>query len=138
MRPVMQRGADDCMAACIASLLCIPLPLVPAYAPGDGEAQVMSATRWLKRLGYTLINLSVRNETIPFSPIAGSVLAVATVDVPRCPRDHAIIVRLRRVKSGTRHDMIHDPAGGKRSDYGRLKALGFLVPVDPTYREATP
>lgn len=127
MKPVLQQKRDDCLCAALASILEVPLPLVPNYSHGnDGDRQHMMTRRWLKRLGYDFLDVTLpRGRTLPFAPLES--YAVATVRPRGSKTLHAVVVRI--TPEGMTWE--HDPAGRQRDEYGRVLSVGFLVPTDP-------
>ena len=138
MKPVRQVSDNDCFCACIASLLEVPLPLVPVCADGTIDYQIRQTQKWLAVLGYTFIDIPVHckkgKPAMPCTRSQAPVYAIATLAVPGRTNSHAVVVKI----NARRIAFIHDPAGNDRSDYGKLLAIGFLVPLEPTYREASP
>ena len=136
MRPIRQRSETDCLCACIASLLEIPLALVPDYSSRPtGDDQTKATQRWLRKLGYTLVEVEAqykkRRLCLPMALNAVPVYAIASLIVNEHEGwGHAVVVRVHK-----RIQWVHDPAGGTRKDYGRYIRFGFLVPLDPKVKE---
>jgi hypothetical protein len=125
--PIRQRYRNDCLPACLASLLEVPLPLVPNYARLAGPEQWRRTLDWLGRLGLTAIDVPIRKGRSPTQSLR-PVFAIATVAIPSEKKwVHAIVVRVGRSDI----EWVHDPAGNERSAYWRMLSLTFLVPIDP-------
>ncbi|MBA3777439.1 MAG: hypothetical protein H0X11_13560 [Betaproteobacteria bacterium] len=119
MKPVNQRKADDCFAACLASLLELPLAIVPSYAKRDAAYQVVRMQEWLRRLGLTYLEINLSQRPRTGSPMLG----VLTVEVPACEHLHAVVAEYHdgRIK------VVHDPANHSR--LGRRVYFGWLIPL---------
>jgi hypothetical protein len=96
MKPTKQAKEDDCWSACLASLLEIPLELVPDFYHGnDNDEQVVATQKWLKKLGYTIIELPlVAGETPPWGPMKIPAWCILTVKSPRYGY-HAVVGRVK-------------------------------------------
>ena len=55
----MQEHGDDCVSACVASLLGLPLSAVPRFQP---ESWGDELDHWLERRGYGFVNLFFTGE----------------------------------------------------------------------------
>lgn len=119
MKPVFQQGYADCFAASIATILDLPLPVVPAFADRTFTGQAKAMGAWLKRLGLTYLEIPLPSR----SPSGATLLGVLTAEVPQCGTFHAVVASYRdgRVR------VVHDPQpGGPR--LGRKIAFGLLIP----------
>ncbi len=96
MKPTKQAKEDDCWSACLASLLEIPLELVPDFYQGRNCDQQIEATqKWLKKLGFTLIDLPlVAGEKPPWTVLKVPAWCILTVKSPRYGY-HAVIGRVK-------------------------------------------
>lgn len=116
----MQRRSDDCFAACIASLLELPLPLVPAYASRGAAYQVRAMQAWLRPMGLTYLEIHIRERPLSGAPLLG----VLSVEVPQCDYLHAVVAEYHDGKTR----VVHDPSS-ERGRLGRRVYFGWLMPL---------
>jgi hypothetical protein len=62
MRLIKQSTDSNCLSACLASMLDLPLGVVPQFTLADSKKQLAQAQRWLARIGYTLLEVPVRKN----------------------------------------------------------------------------
>lgn len=66
MRPVFQPSDTDCFRACLATLLEIPIELVPRTPKrARARGQLMRYQRWLGKMGYTYIEIPLGKDGKP-------------------------------------------------------------------------
>lgn len=134
MIPITQEiitgDAGDCLSACLASLLELPLDAVPKFRRDHGPSGMMPAARaWLADMsGLSLICISLKNISIEGLGAAPGLMCIAGGRSPE-PGGlyHAVVGRI----DADRFEMLHDPHPGARGIEGDPLALYFLVPVDP-------
>jgi hypothetical protein len=119
--------AGDCLAACVASLLGLPLSDVPNFALSDdgGLGWFLELRRFLARLGYgcwvwfgAAGHVGVGSE---------GTLAIAIGPSRRGDFPHAVVVRLE--EAGLR--VIHDPNPSRLGLAGPATELLLLHRLDP-------
>lgn len=119
--PQYQKKQDDCFAASLASLLELPLALVPSYAKRDAAYQVASMQAWLRKLGLTYMEINLRARPRPKT--GSPMLGVLTVEVPGCDYLHAVVAEYHDGKI----KVVHDPARHNR--LGKRVYFGWLMPL---------
>jgi hypothetical protein len=127
-------AAGDCLAACVASLLDLPLSDVTNFALSDDGALgwFLELRRFLARVGYgcwvwfgAAGHVGVGSE---------GTLAIALGPSPRGDFPHAVVVRMEEV--GLR--VIHDPHPSRLGLAGPATELLLLHRLDPALDEARP
>ena len=106
-----QKG--NCLMACFASLLEIPIEDVPEF---DGESWFSQMTKWLETIGFDLIRWSGEVELPGYYMVMGT--------SPRGDFNHQVIY-----KNGV---LIHDPHPSKAGGI-EVKEIWALLPLDPAY-----
>ena len=116
-KPELGPGAGNCHAACIASLLELPLAEVPNFMEIiDDDERVRAETKWWARRGFCLLYVEDGSDLV------GLGYHIAIGDSPRGDWLHEVIA------NGTA--IIHDPrpeGGGLRN----IQSRGVLVPLNP-------
>lgn len=143
MIPVFQEHADDCMPACLASILELPLGVVNNYAgrARDVSDQLRRHQRWLRRIGWTLVDIPLRQRRgrgkrgvlVPWGPMSVPCWCVVTAKVNGGRHLHALVGRVR----GGRIDFVHDPSP-QRWPNPIPVAVSFLVPAIRPGEKAKP
>lgn len=138
MIPVKQERSNDCLPACIASLLELPLGVVQNYAArADGTiSQLKCHQRWLRRIGWTLVEFrlrwrgkgSRRRIHAPWLPMAVPCWCIVTARVGTGSNLHALVGRIQPSPGGERLELVHDPSPSPWPD-PRPTAVAFLVPA---------
>ncbi len=129
MRLVRQVGNQDCMAACIASLLDLPLGVVPVFERAkNGEDQLRLSQKWLAKVGYSLLEIplkrgSTRSVWRAMAVPTPCILGVATGKA----WDHAIVGKIDSVGIHALHDPDRDAPESKY----KILSVMFLVPAIP-------
>ena len=114
MKPVKQNRADDCVRACMASILELPIELVPEFSCEDWFRE---ACLWLEPMGYTLIN-SYHNPDFETKA-----WALGAVDSSREGWNHCVVV--------FGHEIKWDPQKYADNGVGReLREVCYFVPID--------
>lgn len=127
MRRVQQQSHDDCLASCLASLLDLPLSVVPVFKRAkDGDHQLHLSQKWLSGLGYTLLDIPMgrKSKRSKWKRMAVATPAILIVKSTK-HFNHAII---GTIDSGG-INIIFDPSvnGDTSSDY-EIVSVMFLVP----------
>lgn len=127
MKPVMQttlgrRG--NCMSACLASILEIPIETVPNFfeVAGEGVAEWWGALReWLKPFGFGVITLTFEDAGM-WNTLCLDGYHIVSGPSPRVEGSfHATVWHAGR--------MVHDPHPDQ-SGIGRPETLDLLYPLD--------
>lgn len=128
MRKVQQIAADDCLAAALASLLDLPLGVVPVFSKTkDGDGQLRCTQRWLERIGYTLVNIPIKGRRSPWRVMEVATPCIVVVK-STTSHDHAVLGSISR--DGI--NIIHDPAQPDMVlDKYETVAVMLLVPALP-------
>lgn len=127
MKPLLQTIHGDrgnCMSACLASILEIPIDDVPCfYDAGPTEAHWHLALQdWLFSRGWALLQIDVERSDPAVLSFPG--YAIASGPSPRNPKNwHATVWKDGKI--------IHDPAGPGAPPLEAVKTLEFLYPLDP-------
>jgi len=112
----------NCFSACVASLLELPLKVVPYFMgdkpPGEPEEWFAGFLAWLRPLGYWAIPLSVGNGWRPEG------LCILSGKSPRGSFLHSVVAR------GTDLDVVHDPHPSRAGVLTKDDVV-ILVPLDP-------
>ncbi len=125
MRKVKQVTQSDCFAASLASLLDLPLGLVPVRGVGDAEKQLVFYQRWLSRIGWTLLEVPMQGKRNKWLKMSISTPVIIGVD-GEGEYGHAIT---GRVDAEGVH-ALHDPGRNDLGDY-KIQSVLFLVPAIP-------
>lgn len=130
MKPVFQTqfGEDgNCLAACIASLLEIPIERVPLIANkkhGDWNATLQSI---LYGMGFYYMEIDLTKPVALCKiPDAYCILTMRT----ECGSNHAVVA-MTDFTNHTGFKLRHDPHREELKLIGPPIAVGFLVPLNP-------
>ncbi len=112
MKPVKQTTSNTCFPACLASLLEIPVGIVPNYVHKHWPDQIASTQRWLSKIGKTLLYLPLKKgwqqrETFLHTNIA--MRCIVGVRVKGTLEGHVMIGRINKRKLCITHDPAHYP-----------------------------
>ncbi len=122
MRKTRQIAHDDCLAAALASLLDLPLGVVPIFTRSkDGAAQLRLTQRWLSKIGFTLIEIRLKGKTAPWLPMAVATPCIVIVKSQSRQWEHATVGSID--KEGIR--VIHDPAHPEPLEH--YETLGVML-----------
>lgn len=135
----------DCLSACIASLLELPLADVPKFArdaAGCGSTMMDECRKWLaEKHGYAFVFVHLKDLDDPmledcifpvFGGLAGApcIASGRSGNVPGA--QHAIVGQLGSM--GMSFEMTHDPNPIGKGIIGRPQGFYFLVPLEPHKR----
>jgi len=138
--PVLQTITDDgignCMAACIASLLELPISEVPNFVAAEtddvGSCWLRLANDWLASRGFALAMVREQPEWL-----ADGVPFIVSCESPRStphkPKRHAVIV----VLNGWEMVVVHDPYPGQEQNGQQLESVYFSYLLVPRHAELT-
>jgi hypothetical protein len=102
----------DCFAACVASILEVPLEEVPNFCAG-GADWLFEANRWLGTRGLCLfdIDLADNGSLRDCHALANRMLVIASGKSPRGDWGHSVVARYVITEDGSEHalDYVHDP-----------------------------
>ena len=131
MTPVDQRAfADsseavgDCLSACFATVLDLPLAEVPVFVAEPDYYRAM--VRWLDARGLALVMLQFF-EGWPWIPPDNLPLIVGGPSprgTPETPMNHAVIAIWR----GAGMEVLHDPHPSRAGLAGEIQTVYILVP----------
>lgn len=138
MHKVYTAGDDDCLRACVASLLEKPLESIPNFAVRSGHAWFEDLYIWClrERIGMILIHPKDLLCSLFFN-----LLCIMVFSVPGMDDAHAVIGRCERVETKNNEwksvtNIEHDP-NKDGITLGTLEGMIFLVPDVPVH-EANP
>jgi len=126
MTPVMQVRDNDCFAACIASLLELPLGAVPNHPASGYLGQIEKMQRWLRRLGWNYIEMRADSGRMPWVVMGAPAHVILGVRIRKCGNLHAMIGVATRRQIRVVHDP--SPVQWKRGQYS-MDSVAFLVPA---------
>lgn len=128
MTPVDQRvfahsesDAGDCLSACLATVLDVPLDEVPVFVAE--QDWFGSLTSWLDGRGFALVFLQFSAGSWPWIPPSGLPLVVGGPS-PRGAFGHAVVAEWG--DDGMR--VVHDPHPSRAGLGGDLNRVYVLVP----------
>jgi hypothetical protein len=108
MTPVFQTTPTNCLSACVASILDLPLDSVPEWWTISGDAWLRAIAQWASErgLGICYFNLRDRKEY----PVLANHYVIVGGDTPRSKEYFHAVVALAKWEGGTtRLEFIHDP-----------------------------
>lgn len=126
MKPVYQQNDNDCLPACIASLLELPLELVPNFYHLSADKQTAMTQKWLQKIGWTLLDIPLdRSGAVPWRIMAAPCYGILSIEY-RATGLHAVVC----IVDGTDYEIVFDPAPDSLlgTDYSP-RFLSFLVPA---------
>lgn len=130
MKPVDQTifepGLGNCFAACVASVLELPLTEVPNFCAVDAGDWFQSFTNWLRPRGFWAIACPIGGS--PGNPDGGwypEGLHIAGGKSPRYECLHAVVARGAEV--------VHDPHPS-RAGVVNFADTTVIIPIDPCAR----
>ncbi len=129
---VGQPGRGDCVRACVATLLNLPIASVPNFIEGRGAHQwYRYLVEWLKERGIAPVVVSRENWSASSLHWA-ECLCIATGVSPRRAVRHAVVWQLTGW-SGENGDgkMVFDPHPDGTGLVGGPDEFIFFVPCDP-------
>jgi hypothetical protein len=125
----------DCVRACIASLLELPIAEVPDWLAmrqdDDGEGYptwYIEMQHWLYERGLAFVEVQLERKT--WMPLPFPTWAIFIGPDPATGNRHAIVGQC----IDGRFAPVHDPMGGDPAQSllnGSVEAVCFLVPIDP-------
>ncbi len=125
MRKVRQRTKSDCLSAAIASLLDLPLGVVPVRGVGDAGKQLAFFQRWLAKIGWTLLEVPMQGKKNKWLSMTISTPVILGAEGDG-GHGHAVV---GRVDSKGVHALF-DPGSDGLGEY-KLESVLFLVPAIP-------
>lgn len=147
MKPVYQntidQGTGDCTAACIASILEVPLESIPNFNLPNGSHYWINVCKWCKENNYSFINFWflknwVELEDLPYQfQWAGLNNAHCIISIPSQKyKDgwHHVVAKMNyeteNFKSGTvTCEIVHDPNKGNKpyKQNIQVRSVSFLL-----------
>jgi hypothetical protein len=99
----------NCMQACVASLLELPISSIPNFMENGEEKYLENRDKWCESVGLFIIALELKDDAVDYFKNA---YGIALIDSPRSDngKKHAVIVK------GTR--VVHDP-------YSTIETIGY-------------
>ncbi len=112
MIPVKQPTTETCFPACLATLLDLPIGIIPNYVHKHWPEQVASTQRWLSKMGKTLLYIPIKrgwqkretwlSANVPMSCIVG-------VKIRGTSEGHVMVGRINKRNLRITHDPAHYP-----------------------------
>jgi hypothetical protein len=126
MKPVRQIAKDECVRACVASLLELALEEVPKFDPVEWMHDL---GYWLKARGWGLVSVAFPEDLPEHLPAGYTLGAIPTTrDWPEGWM-HCVVCLDGKV--------VWDPVLGTLSNGQRAKQYDFLYPLDPALATMT-
>ncbi len=131
MRPVYKTREDDCLSACIATLLDIPCEDVPVFRTDSNSEQMKSCQRWLRKRGYSLVEVDLPKRgkrdasKWPWQCQDVPIYVILTISWAGGQFTHAVVGRLHKNRITVVHDPERNAAYPKRR---RFSKMAFLLP----------
>lgn len=136
MKPVDQVYDVDCMSACVASILELPITEVPLFGIHDangrfvGQHEVLQ--KWLHERGLTFIDMPVKSNSVARCRVpwesTRATWCIITLKYKGYRDTHAVVGSARRKKIRIAHDPYQKP--DRVALKGRPVSVGFIVPCD--------
>ena len=126
MKRIYQAESDDCMSCCIASILDIPLCLVPNFSKEkNAEQQLKAAQKWLSKLGWTMVGIQVKHRArfFPWARMEIATPAILCVKVKGKNFHHAVVGTID--SSGTH--VLHDPYPNADPNFKYVVARAYVL-----------
>lgn len=114
MKPVQQENSRDCVRACMASIMELPIAKIPNFNP---ETWFEEACKWLQPMGFTLLNTFVNNDA------ETQAWGLGAVDSSRKGWNHCVVVFGNRIMWDPKK--CDDPGTGTE-----LREICYFVPVN--------
>lgn len=129
MKPVDQTifgdGKGNCFAACVASILELPIEEVPNFCEGWDEEWFDKYQEWLRPHGFSVVMLVAWSE---WKPNPGQLCTMGGKS-PRGDFDHCVVGEW----TGEEWRVVHDPHPSRAGLDGKAKRVEFLIPLDPVH-----
>jgi hypothetical protein len=123
-------GADDgnCLSACIASILALPIEQVPNFAKDHGDRCEEACREWLRSRGMRLAKIGFKEYATFANTYFDNDGEFCIVSGPSTfpNRAHAVV---GRVNSDGGIDVVHDPCGGSGLPEG-YRWVSFIVSAE--------
>lgn len=114
MKPVKQERLDDCVRACVATVLEVPLVFVPHFEPETWQGALI---RWLKQFNLGLINVRFMEGDRHRG------YGLGAVESPTEGWLHCVVVNDGKI--------VYDPS--KLQVFGKeLKEISYFTVLDPS------
>lgn len=113
--------AGDCLSACIATVLDIPLDDVPVFVASPHWFAELN--EWMDNRGLALVFLQFDDGTWPWIPPDNLPLIVGGPS-PRGPWGHAVVGIWR----GAAMEVLHDPHPSRAGLAGEINRVYVIVP----------
>ncbi len=129
MKPVKQTTEDNCLPACLASLLGVPIQIIPNHSNKPYLKQVEATQRWLRKLGHSLLYVPINGnwrKRKTWRTMAVPAWCIVGILIKNTGNGHVMVGRVDR--NGIK--VVHDPSYWtyKPSEY-TVDSLLFLIPA---------
>lgn len=143
MKPVKQtifgERTGNCFAACIASILEVPLDTVPNFCATsvtpEGQDWLMAANQWLAGKGLALLDVDIQPDGSlgRINALSDGAYCIISGKSPRGEFSHATVGRYRLDNKSVTHwlDFVHDPHPSNEFLAGPATQLTFFVSLNP-------
>jgi len=127
MKPVDQDlfgdGKGNCFAACVASILELPIEEVPNFCEGWDQEWFTGFLDWLATREFSAVELWVTSDWKP-NPRQVCILSGKS---PRGDFDHAVVGEW----TGEEFRVTHDPHPSRNGLKGKILQAAYFIPLDP-------
>ena len=108
MTPVFQATKFDCLSACVASVLDLPLSEIPLWWELSGDDWIEAIKNWAESRGLGFVYFDLKDRTQ--WPVLHGFYGIAAGPTPRSAEYfHAVVVKAVHEDNRTRLEFIHDP-----------------------------
>lgn len=128
--PVDQVTERDCFAACLASILELPLASIPDSARGPGWDKD-ATNRWAAFIGLSLVEVRLDLPEAAFWPVASGTLCILVGKSPRRDVRHAVVGRFNIFGGRYGFEILHDPHASRANFVGEALSVVFVSLLDP-------
>ncbi len=131
MKPVKQITTDTCFPACLATLLDLPIGIVPNYAHKHWPHQIACTQRWLRKMDKSLLYVPVCGDWKKrgtFEHMNVPVPCIVGAKIKRSSDGHVMVGTVDKHGIKVTHDPAHYPY--LPSEYS-IDCLLFLIQAIP-------
>lgn len=141
MKPVMQtkftKDDGNCLQACMASILELPIESVPDFVNTCGQKWLPEIIHWCHENGFGVVFANANADHVFPQMFLGNIYGIASFSIPGHEYNHAVVVQFslsgvthREHESDLMHkmDIVHDPWPYPHR-LGDLENVMVLVPT---------
>ncbi len=124
----------NCFAACVASILELPVGAVPNFCDAEGD-WLMAANQWFSKYGLAILDVDLPEDGSlrGINALVHGMPVIISGKSPRGDFDHAVVGEYRRLDDG-RHQLayVHDPHPSNDYLDGPGKSVTLFLATDPS------